>query len=187
MTIVNPQITDSVTEANVKVLGDAPAMAMGNLYQATAQALANAAHNAVATQQQVVITAMAVATQGVAMLYSVDTASLEAGAQHDVDDAVSSIKAAVPPQALKTSPEVVSAIGQLAKGSVGAADDVAYGMRAVMSAVSASLDNAGAATVNNLKRVLQLAAMAACFTAMVAHPEKAASYEEVLKAIKSII
>ena len=45
-TSVNNQITDSVTQANVKVLADAPAMAMANLYQATAQALANAAHNA---------------------------------------------------------------------------------------------------------------------------------------------
>ncbi len=39
-TSVNDQITDSVTQANVKVLGDSPAMALGNLYQATAQALA---------------------------------------------------------------------------------------------------------------------------------------------------
>ena len=39
-TAVNSQITDAVTQTNVKVLGDAPAMAMGNLYQATAQALA---------------------------------------------------------------------------------------------------------------------------------------------------
>ena len=39
-TAVNDQITDSVTQANTKVLGDAPAIAMGNLYQATAQALA---------------------------------------------------------------------------------------------------------------------------------------------------
>jgi hypothetical protein len=36
-------------QANTKVLGDAPAMAMGNLYQATSQALANAAHNSVAS------------------------------------------------------------------------------------------------------------------------------------------
>ena len=51
-TAVNSQITDAVTQTNVKVLGDAPAMAMGNLYQATAQALANAAHNATTAQQQ---------------------------------------------------------------------------------------------------------------------------------------
>ena len=37
---VNSQITDSITQANVQVIGTAPAVAMANLYQATAQALA---------------------------------------------------------------------------------------------------------------------------------------------------
>jgi hypothetical protein len=74
-TAVNDQVTDSVTQANVKVLGDAPAVAMGNLYQATAQALANAGHNATTAQQQSGVTAQASTTMGVAMLYSLDTAS----------------------------------------------------------------------------------------------------------------
>ncbi len=74
-TAVNDMITDSVTQANVKVLGDAPAVAMGNLYQATSQALGNAAHNAVTAQQQTNVTAQAATTQGVAMLYSIDTAA----------------------------------------------------------------------------------------------------------------
>ncbi|ADZ91954.1 RebB family R body protein [Marinomonas mediterranea] len=74
-TAVNSQITDSVTQANVQVLGSAPSVAMGNLYQATSQALANAAHNATTAQQQANITAQAVTTMGVNLLYSVDTAS----------------------------------------------------------------------------------------------------------------
>jgi hypothetical protein len=74
-TTVNPQITDSVTQVNTEVLGDAPAIAMGNLYQATAQALANAAHNATASQQQTNITAQAATTMGVTTLYSIDTAA----------------------------------------------------------------------------------------------------------------
>jgi len=74
-TSVNDQITDSVTQANVKVLGDAPAIALGNLYQATAQALANAAHNATSAQQQATITMQAATTMGVTTLYSIDTAS----------------------------------------------------------------------------------------------------------------
>jgi hypothetical protein len=74
-TAVNNQITDSVTQANVKVLGDAPAVAMGNLFQATAQALANAAHNATTAQQQGTITAQATTVMGVATLYSIDTAT----------------------------------------------------------------------------------------------------------------
>ncbi|GAA6166885.1 RebB family R body protein [Sessilibacter corallicola] len=74
-TSVNSQITDSVTQANVEVLGDAPAVAMGNLFQATAQALGNAAHNATIAQQQTNITAQAATTMGVATLYSIDTAT----------------------------------------------------------------------------------------------------------------
>ena len=74
-TAVNNQITDSVTQANVSVLGTAPAVAMGNLYQATAQALSNAAHNATTNQQQANVTAQAATTMGVAMLYALVTAA----------------------------------------------------------------------------------------------------------------
>ena len=74
-TAVNSQITDAVTQANVQVLGTAPAVVMGNLFQATAQALSNAAQNATTAQQQTNILAQAVTTQGVALLYSIDTAS----------------------------------------------------------------------------------------------------------------
>jgi len=77
-TAVNSQITDAVSQANVKVLGDAPAIALGNLYQATAQALANAAHNATTAQQQTNITAQAATTMGITTLYSLDSASAAA-------------------------------------------------------------------------------------------------------------
>jgi hypothetical protein len=69
-TSVNDQITDSVTQANVEVLGLAPAVALGNLYQATAQALANAAHNATMAQQQMWVTAQAATAAGVAEIYA---------------------------------------------------------------------------------------------------------------------
>ncbi|HTB79771.1 MAG TPA: RebB family R body protein [Opitutaceae bacterium] len=68
VTPVNGQITDAVTQANVKVLGDAPAMAMGSLFQATAQALANAAHNATAQQQNAASLAQAILSRSAANL-----------------------------------------------------------------------------------------------------------------------
>ncbi len=74
-TAVNDQITDSVSQANTKVLGDAPAVAMGNLFVATSQALSNAAHNAATNQQQAGLISQATMTQGVSTLYSIDTAS----------------------------------------------------------------------------------------------------------------
>ena len=74
-TSVNSQVTDSVSQVNTKVLGDAPAVAMGNLFVATSQALSNAAHNATNNQQQSYVTMQASTTQGVSTLLSVDTAS----------------------------------------------------------------------------------------------------------------
>lgn len=78
-TFVNDMITDSIAQVNTKVLGDAPAIAMGNLFQATAQALANSAHNATSGQQQTNVTAQAATTMGVTTLYSIDTASTATG------------------------------------------------------------------------------------------------------------
>lgn len=75
---VNPQITDAVTQTSVEVLGEAPAMSQGNLFQAEGQALSNAAHNATTAQQQTNVTAQAATTMGVPTLESVDTASTEA-------------------------------------------------------------------------------------------------------------
>jgi hypothetical protein len=74
-TSVNGQITDSVTETNTKVLGEAPAIAMGNLFIATSQALSNAAHNATNNQQQGYVTMQAATTQAVSTLLSLDTAT----------------------------------------------------------------------------------------------------------------
>jgi hypothetical protein len=72
---VNDQITDSITQVNVQVLGDAPAISMGNFFLATAQALANTAHNATSSQQQTNTTAQAATAMTVATLFSIDTAS----------------------------------------------------------------------------------------------------------------
>jgi hypothetical protein len=71
---VSGQITDSVTQANVKVLGDAPAQAMGTLYQSIGQSLSLAAANAVIAQQQANVVHQAATTLGVTMLYSLGTA-----------------------------------------------------------------------------------------------------------------
>lgn len=74
-TSVNDQITDSITQVNTEVLGDAPAVATGNFMIATSQALSNTAHNATNASQQGSVTAQAATTQAVATLYAIDTAA----------------------------------------------------------------------------------------------------------------
>jgi hypothetical protein len=74
-TSVNSQITDSTSQVNTEVVGGSPSVAMGNLFVATSQALANAAHNATNNQNQSYVTMQASTTQGVATLFAIDTAS----------------------------------------------------------------------------------------------------------------
>ncbi len=72
-TLVNGQITDAVTQSNVKVLGDAPSMAMGAIFQSLAHSTGILYENAVGSQQQLGIAAQAATNQGVIQIYSVDT------------------------------------------------------------------------------------------------------------------
>ncbi|SMP28656.1 RebB family R body protein [Chryseobacterium profundimaris] len=74
-TKVNDQITDAVTQANVKVVGESPAMALGNVYQAAAHSTGLMFQNAVNAQNQQNILAQAATTQGVMQIYSLDTVS----------------------------------------------------------------------------------------------------------------
>lgn len=78
--IVNPQITDAVTQTNTSVLSDAPAMAMGTLYQSLAHSVGLMMQNAVSAQQQLNIAAQAATNQGVIQIYSLDTATSDTAA-----------------------------------------------------------------------------------------------------------
>jgi len=72
---VQEQITDAVTQANVKVVAEAPAMAMGSLYQTMSHSTGLMFENAVNSQNQQNMTSQAATTQGVMQIYSVDTIS----------------------------------------------------------------------------------------------------------------
>jgi hypothetical protein len=72
-TALNSQITDAVTQSNVKVLGDSPAMAMGAIFQSLAHSTGILYENAVSSQQQLAIAAQAATNQGVIQVYSIDS------------------------------------------------------------------------------------------------------------------
>jgi hypothetical protein len=67
---VKSPITDAVTQTNAAVVGMAPAMAMGGLYQSLANSVAMASINAVYAQQQANIMHQASTARSVAMLLS---------------------------------------------------------------------------------------------------------------------
>jgi hypothetical protein len=72
---VNHQITDAVTQANVKVVAESPAMAMGNIYQTLSHSTGMMFENSVNAQNQQNILSQAATTQGVMQIYSIDTIS----------------------------------------------------------------------------------------------------------------
>ena len=98
-TPVNGQITDAVTQTNVKVLGEAPAMAMGAIYQSLSHSTGILYENAVSAQQQLGITSQAATNQGVIQIYSMPTMAGAVGtskiAKSDVPDNMLSLLSAV--------------------------------------------------------------------------------------------
>ncbi|AOL18913.1 RebB family R body protein [Xanthomonas citri pv. malvacearum] len=81
-TAVNPQITDAVTQTNVKVVGEAPAVAMSSIYQSMADSSGILFQNAVAAQQQQDTLAQAATNQGVIQTYGVDTGACAADVEN---------------------------------------------------------------------------------------------------------
>ena len=110
-TSVNSQITDSVTQANVKVIADSPAMALSNLYQMMSSSLGLSAQNAVMSQQQANIIHQASTTQGVNLIYAVDTAAIA--------DASEKISRADIPSDLSSILGVIQALGNQQSRIVG--------------------------------------------------------------------
>lgn len=80
---VNPMVTDAVTQSNVKVVGESPAMALSSLYQSMSHSTGILFENAVAAQQQQNTLAQAAVNQGVMQIYSLDTTAA-AGASEKV-------------------------------------------------------------------------------------------------------
>ncbi|OQS30743.1 RebB family R body protein [Chromobacterium violaceum] len=80
-TAVNDQITDAVTQTNVKVLAEAPAMAMGSLFQTASHSTGILFENANSAQQQQNTLSQAAANMGVMQIYSVDTMADAAGTE----------------------------------------------------------------------------------------------------------
>lgn len=194
---VNPQITDAVTQSNVKVVGEAPAISMGSIYQSIAYSTGILFQNAVAAQQQQNIAALAATNQGIIQIYSVVTAAeASVAARHDVPDREAVLlRTQQAMEATRTSsasaydgvaPQIEAAVKLANETTLENASAFAYAVRVNGDAVAASLQAIDKAFHDGLLRSLQTAATAACLEAMLRNPEKAADYEQVLQAIKHL-
>ena len=208
-TAVNDQITDAVTQSNIKVIGEAPAFAMDAIYQSMAILF----ENAIAAQRQQNVLAQAAANQGVMQIYSIDTTTTagatdtigQAGVADNLTSLLTVLNAfdsasprasadAVAPSAAEddatASPvrNVANQIEAAVKFSndavLGNVDVFVSGLRSAVDAMAHALDAMNRVTHDNLVQMLQEAALSATLAAMIREPHKAAEYEAVLQAIK---
>ncbi len=70
---VNGQITDETTQNNVRNVPEAPALALGNVYQTAAHSTGIMFENSVNNQNQLNILGQAAGIQGVIQIYNTDT------------------------------------------------------------------------------------------------------------------
>jgi len=74
-TAVNSQITDAVTQANTKILGDAPTSAESDLHQSMTRLIRSSAVDGMSSQQIAATIHRAAKDSGIALLYPVPPTS----------------------------------------------------------------------------------------------------------------
>ncbi|GHB31823.1 Killing trait [Pseudovibrio sp. W64] len=72
---VNAQVTDAVTQTNVKVVGEAPSQAIANLYQVVSNATGLSVQNATHAQQSMNQISTAVVSKGVQLIMEIGPTS----------------------------------------------------------------------------------------------------------------
>ena len=182
---VNPQITDAVTQANTRgtaTAGNAPAMALGYLYQATANALSVAAHTAVVSQQQQDILAQAATTQGIMQIYSLDTATTGVATEHPLEQP--SAAAAV---ALHEISAPVTQLSVLPNAhGIDNAEPWCHAALELMGTVASTLTAFQKVTEEGGMAGMRQAATASVLIHMIKSPDQLEQYQKILKVIEEL-
>ncbi|EKE67528.1 RebB family R body protein [Gallaecimonas xiamenensis] len=182
-TSVNTQITDTVSQSNVKVIADAPAVAVANIYQAMAHAIGLSFENAVNAQNQQAVVSQAATTQGVIQIYSLDTATSAEGVKEMLGTSADRVQAA---SLGGVNTQIMDAIQQSLRAVVDSAGDVSFAVRSAAEAMQTTLNDISAANYRGALHTLQLAATATCLRLMLADPTQADAYAKVLEEVRSL-
>lgn len=197
MDTVNSKITDAVTQANVKVLGEAPALSMGSIYQSLGHSTGLAFQNAVSAQQQLNTLRQAATTQGVMQLYSVDvvasalaTTSVDTGHADALTQRYADARTALQAQASGLDTPIVEAVefsnAATLDNADADADAFAHALRVSTSAAAAALAELMRITQEAQTAILKDAARTACIACMLRAPDKAEEYAKVLASIEQL-
>jgi hypothetical protein len=193
MDTVNAQITDAVTQANVKTLGNAPAAAMSSIYSDLAHSTGLAFQNAVSAQQQWNALSQAATNQGVMQLYSVDTVASalnptvsDASVSEAIAHGHGQAQAALLSNTNALNQQIVQAVAFSNAATLDNADAFAHALRVSTSAAAAALGALNRITLESQSAMLKNAARTACIACMLRAPDKAAEYAQVLESIDAL-
>lgn len=185
-TAVNDQITDAITQSNVKVIGEAPAFAMGSIYQSMARSTGILFENAVRQQQQMNILMQAATNQGVIQIYSTDTMAPPGPEelQARVEQSTAGIENAAASGGVNS--QIVDAVKLNLHSVLDSAGDFSYAVRCSAEAMQAALNDMSENARHDAMAMVKLAATASCLRQMIADPDKADAYAAVLDAIRRL-
>ncbi|SFR86886.1 Killing trait domain-containing protein [Dyella sp. OK004] len=181
---VNPQISDAVTQASSQIPGGALAISLSQLYQGAAQALVNAAHNAVSSQQQSNVLMQAATTQAVMQLLSMDSADNATPPDEN--------KASALPQTLAatTSPDALAHIEQAIesanKHGLDNAGSWSHAARDIMNTVAGALRELQKVSQETGMAMVKQAAIAAVLVHMIKAPDHLEQYQKILGLIEGL-
>lgn len=208
---VNSQVTDAITQTNVKLVAEAPAMAIAQIYQSIGHATGIMVENAVNAQQQQCIINSSAATQGAMTLFSQASAAFQPGEssldgaesarglasnaqttvldpktlEADVQETASKLKQLATTRSSVNS-QILDAVSASHQYTLGAGAAFAYAHRVSIEAFVDGLEKVSAVEYRQQLQAVQLAATTICLDAMLKSPERAEEYAAVLEAIKQL-
>lgn len=180
---VSSQVTDAVTQTNTKIHGSAPAASLDNLYMATAQALCNAAHDAVAGQQQNAVLMQAATTQAVMQLLSIDSAAKAAATGQDSSGGPHAPVAAVSAAAVARIKQDVELPNKPGFDHIGPWSQV---VRDIMKAEADALLDLQRVSQEAGMAMVKQAATAAVLVQLIKAPDQLESYRKILELIEAL-
>jgi hypothetical protein len=184
MSTVNPQVTDAVTQSNVRANDNAADIALRNLYQVAAQAMGNAAMNAVSSQEQSTILAQAATTQGVLQLYENEMASQGPALEGEPSPSASPAAAI-----LSSADALAQRDGASGPKNVVPFDHVApwsHAARELMATVASTLHEFQKVSQEANMAILKQAAIAATLAHMLKAPDQLEQYQKILALIEAL-
>lgn len=183
-TQVDPQITDAVTQTNPFIPGGAPTTSLNQLYMATAQALVNAAHNAVNSQQQSFMLMQAATTQAVMQLLSIDGAGKAAPLDASNASGVPTVPVAT------ASPDAAAHIEREKelpnKFGLDNAGSWSHAVREIMNTLAGALRELQSVAQETDMAMVKQAAIAAVLTRMIKAPDQREQYQKILELIEGL-